>query len=171
MIGWLQVAGVVLIVIGALLTLVTALGMVRLHSLFARMHASTKPQVLGLVVMCFGLAAVLQYPRATATLALVVSMQFVVAPISAHMLGRTVFRLDQVDRKVVVLDEFTEDLERAERQLDARQHAAPHRSADQQFRGRHSEGPSTEGTSSEGPSTEGTSTAGPSSEGTSTDQD
>lgn len=118
MIGWLQVVGVVLIVIGALLTLVTAIGMVSLHSLFARMHAATKPQVLGMVVMCLGLSAVLQYPRATATLLLVVIMQFVVAPISAHMLGRTVFRMGVVDRDVIVADEFTEDLERAARQLD-----------------------------------------------------
>lgn len=114
----LQALGVGLITAGAALTLVTAIGMVRLRSLFARMHASTKPQAMGLIVMCLGLALVLQNPRAAATLVLVVIMQFFVAPISAHMLGRTVYRLRQNDRSVLVLDEYADDLERAELALD-----------------------------------------------------
>ncbi len=117
MIEWLQPIGVALIAGGALLTLVTAIGMVRLGSLFARMHASTKPQVLGLVVMVLGLSCVMQRPRVVATLALVVIMQFFVAPISAHMLGRTVYRLGQIDRRVIVLDEYAEDLAKASRKL------------------------------------------------------
>lgn len=113
----LQMIGVGLIAVGAALTLVTAIGMVRLHSLFARMHAATKPQVLGLVLMCLGLAAVLQRPRVAATLVLVVAMQMVVAPIAAHMLGRASYRLGVVDRDVVVVDEYAEDLARAAEQL------------------------------------------------------
>lgn len=115
MIVWLQVIGVTLIAAGVLLTLVTAIGMLRLKSLFARMHASTKPQVVGLVVMCLGLACVVQNPRVAATLALVVMMQLVVAPIAAHMLGRAVYRLGQVNRDVVVIDEYAEDIDRAAR--------------------------------------------------------
>ena len=117
MIEWLQVVGVAFIALGAFLTLVTAIGMHRLHSLFARMHASTKPQVLGLVLMCAGLACVMQSTHVAATLVLVVMMQFVVAPISAHMLGRTVYRLGQIDRRVIVLDEYAEDLAKASRKL------------------------------------------------------
>ena len=117
MIEWLQVVGVAFIAPGAFLTLVTAIGMHRLHSLFARMHASTKPQVLGVIVMCAGLACVMQKPRVSYTLLLVVIMQLVVAPISAHMLGRAVYRLKQLDPDVIVLDEYAEDLARAERHL------------------------------------------------------
>ncbi|MGI5951095.1 MAG: monovalent cation/H(+) antiporter subunit G [Brooklawnia sp.] len=115
---FLQLIGVALIAAGALLTFVTSLGMVRLGSLFSRMHASTKPQVLSLVIMSLGLAFVMQQTRVAATLVLVVVMQFVVAPISAHMLGRAVFRLGQVTRDTIVLDEYTEDIERAVRQLE-----------------------------------------------------
>ena len=117
MIAWLQVRGVVLIAAGTALTLITAIGMLRLGSLFSRMHASTKPQVLGLVLMCIGLAMLLLNPRVSATLVLVVAMQLVVAPISAHMLGRSVYRLGQTDRSVIVVDEFAEDIARAERRI------------------------------------------------------
>lgn len=123
MIVWLQLLGVGLIAAGGLLTFMTALGMIRLGSLFSRMHAATKPQVLSLVVMCIGLSMVMQNPRVAATLVLVVVMQFVVAPISAHMLGRAVYRLGQVNREVVVVDEYAEDLERAEQLLAAEEAA------------------------------------------------
>ena len=117
MIEWLQVVGVAFIALGAFLTLVTAIGMHRLHSLFARMHASTKPQVLGLVLMCAGLACVMQSTHVAATLVLVVMMQFVVAPLSAHMLGRATYRLGQTDDEASVVDEYAEDLERARQQV------------------------------------------------------
>lgn len=121
MIAWLQMLGVALIAAGGLLTFITSLGMIRLGSLFSRMHAATKPQVVSLVIMCIGLSMVMQKPRVAATLVLVVVMQFVVAPISAHMLGRAVYRLGQVNREVVVVDEYAEDLERAEKLLAEQQ--------------------------------------------------
>ncbi len=117
MIEFLQWIGLILIAAGALLTLITGVGMLRLDSLFARMHAATKPQVLGLVLMCLGLAFLVQRPRVAATLVLVVAMQLVVAPISAHMLGRAVYRLKQTNTKVIAVDEYAEDLDRAVRRL------------------------------------------------------
>ena len=116
-IGWLQVLGVVSIVFGTSLTLITAIGMVRLRSLFSRMHAATKPQVLGLVSMCLGLALVMQNRQVTATAVLVVAMQFVVAPISAHMLGRAAYRLGRIDRAAIVVDEYAEDIARAAQRM------------------------------------------------------
>ncbi len=117
MIVWLQVVGVILIAAGVALTFVTALGMIRLSSLFARMHAATKPQVLGLVVMCGGLALVMQRANVAATLLLVVIMQFIAAPVSAHMLGRATYRLRQQDDDAIIVDEYGEDIERARRHL------------------------------------------------------
>ncbi|WP_341728657.1 monovalent cation/H(+) antiporter subunit G [Brooklawnia sp.] len=114
---WLQVIGVTLIAAGVLLTFITALGMLRLGSLFSRMHASTKPQVLGLGLMCAGLALVIQKPHLAATLVLVVMMQFFVAPISAHMLGRATYRLGQTGDDAIVVDEYAEDIERARKGL------------------------------------------------------
>lgn len=123
MIVWIQWIGIAMIAAGAALTLITAIGMIRLGSLFSRMHASTKPQVLGLVLMVAGLAGVMQSPRVAATLALVVAMQLIVAPISAHMLARAVYRLRQTDSQVIWVDEYAEDLQRAERHLDAAERA------------------------------------------------
>ncbi|GAA2180803.1 monovalent cation/H(+) antiporter subunit G [Brooklawnia cerclae] len=125
MIGWLQVVGVALIAVGTSLTLITAVGMVRLASMFARMHAATKPQVLGLTLMCLGLAAVMQRPRVAATLALVVALQMIVAPISAHMLGRAAYRLGRVNTSALVVDEYTDDIERAAREITADEDERP----------------------------------------------
>jgi len=125
MIGWLQVVGVALIAVGTSLTLITAVGMVRLASMFARMHAATKPQVLGLTLMCLGLAAVMQRPRVAATLALVVALQMIVAPISAHMLGRAAYRLGRVNASALVVDEYTDDIERAAREITADEDERP----------------------------------------------
>lgn len=138
MILWLQVLGVTLIAAGVLLIFITAMGMVRLGSLFSRMHAATKPQVVSLVVMCTGLAMVMQRPRVTATLVLVVVMQFVVAPISAHMLGRAVYRLGQANRDVIVLDEYAEDLQRAAELEAAADETGKQPPADPDPRGRQS---------------------------------
>lgn len=122
MIVGLQMVGVGLIAAGVGLTFMTALGMLRLGTLFSRMHAATKPQVLGLVLMCTGLAAVMQSPHVAATLVLVVAMQLIVSPISAHMLGSATYRLGQADHKAIVLDEYSEDLERARKKLAADSH-------------------------------------------------
>ena len=69
------------------------------------------------VLMCAGLACVMQSTHVAATLVLVVMMQFVVAPISAHMLGRATYRLGQTDYEAIVVDEYAEDLERARQQV------------------------------------------------------
>lgn len=117
MIVWLQVLGIVLIVCGSALTLVTAVAMLQFETLFSRMHAATKPQSLGLALMVMGLSAVMQNPRVAATLMLVVVMQLVAAPISAHMVARAAYRLRQTKASVIVLDEYGEDLAKAAEKL------------------------------------------------------
>lgn len=111
---WLHVLGVSFIALGSFLCLVAAIGIVRLTGLFARMHVSTKPQVLGVLLMCSGLAMTMQTTRATITLMLVMALQLFVAPISAHLLGRGAYRMGRLQESEVVVDEFAEDLSRAE---------------------------------------------------------
>lgn len=113
--------GVLLILWGALLTFVVALGMVRLPHLLARMHAATKPQVLGLGLFCLGAALVLQDTRATFTLFLVFMLQLIVAPISAHMLSNAAFKNGRLAGTQFVVDELTEDIEAAEQARSAEQ--------------------------------------------------
>lgn len=105
-----DVAGTVLVLAGAIMTLITALGQVRLDTLYSRMHVATKPQSLSLVLLCLGLALLLRDARATWTLMLVVLMQWLTAPMSAHLLGRSGYRSDAVDEGDLLVDEYLEDL-------------------------------------------------------------
>jgi multicomponent Na+:H+ antiporter subunit G len=105
-----DVAGTVLLVLGSTLTLVAAVAILRFENLLSRMHAATKPQVLGLVMMMAGLALIVRNPVVAWTLVLVVAFQLITAPISAHMVGRAGYRTGKVDPEALVVDELTEDL-------------------------------------------------------------
>lgn len=50
----------VLLLVGALLSLLAAIGLMRFDDLLSRMHAGTKPQVLGLI--CVMLAVAIRNP-------------------------------------------------------------------------------------------------------------
>lgn len=104
-----------LLIAGALLALVAGLGVLRFPDLLSRMHAATKPQVLGLMLLMTGLGIELRSVTAGITLLLVVAFQLVTGPISAHMLSRAGYRTGKVDHSLLVVDELTEDLERAEK--------------------------------------------------------
>ena len=79
-----------LMISGSLLALTASLGLFRLASTRARMHATTKPATLG-VLMC-GIGAALQMSSASdvTKVVVIVVLQLVTAPIGAHMLGRAV---------------------------------------------------------------------------------
>jgi len=85
-----DVVSAVLMLSGSLLAVVSSIGIHRLGSTRARMHATTKPATLG-VLLC-GVGAVLQFVDVSdiAKVLVVVILQLVGAPIGAHMLGRAV---------------------------------------------------------------------------------
>jgi multicomponent Na+:H+ antiporter subunit G len=94
---------------GALLTLAAGVGLLRFPDLLSRMHSATKPQVLGLLLILAGAALRLQNIIDITTLVLVGLFQLVTAPVSAHMVGRAVYRAGQVRRDLLVLDELADD--------------------------------------------------------------
>lgn len=102
---------------GSLLALVAGIGMVRFPDLLARMHAATKPQVLGLSLMMIGLALALRSAAVVGTLFLVVLFQLITGPVAAHMVGRSGYRTGRIRADLLVRDELTIDLEAAERRL------------------------------------------------------
>jgi len=106
-----DVAAAVCLLLGALLALVAAIGMVRLPDLLTRMHAATKPQVLGLMLVVLGLALRLRDPSVLGLLVLVVLTQMATSTVSSHMMGRASFRAGQVRDDLLVLDELSEELE------------------------------------------------------------
>jgi multicomponent Na+:H+ antiporter subunit G len=85
-----DVASAVLMLSGSLLAVISSIGIHRLGSTRARMHATTKPATLG-VLLC-GVGALVQFADVSdiAKVLVVVILQLVGAPIGSHMLGRAV---------------------------------------------------------------------------------
>ena len=102
----------VLVLIGALLCLIAAIGLLRLRDVPNRLHAATKPQVLGLLLICLAIAlsqrSVIGIVLGLLLVAPVVLMQFATAPLSAHMVGRQAYRNGTIDERSLVVDELAD---------------------------------------------------------------
>lgn len=109
--GGLQVVSIVLILIGALLCLSAAIGVLRFRDVPTRLHAATKPQVLGLVLICIAVALSLRSWSVVAFLIPIVLIQLATAPLSAHMLGRQAYRNGTIDESLLVLDDLARSSE------------------------------------------------------------
>lgn len=105
----LDVLGSVLILIGAGFTLTAAIGLVRLPDVLNRMHAASKPQSLGFLLLCAGLALVLRDTSATMMLILAAGLQLVTAPAATQMMGKAAYRTGQFRADIVVVDDHTPD--------------------------------------------------------------
>ena len=106
--AWLDGAALVLILLGALLCLTAAIGLLRFRDVPARLHAATKPQVLGLILICLAIALSLRSWPVVAFLVPVVLVQLATAPLSAHMVGRQAYRNGTIDQRSLFVDELAE---------------------------------------------------------------
>ena len=97
---------VVLLLLGAFLCLTAGLGLLRFPDVLTRMHAGTKPQVLGVLLIMVGAAIRLQGWSATWMLLLVAIFQMLTAPVSAHMISRVAYRRRHVRRDLLLVDEL-----------------------------------------------------------------
>jgi multicomponent Na+:H+ antiporter subunit G len=107
-----DVLAVVLLLLGALLCLTAGLGLVRFPDVLTRMHAGTKPQVLGVLLIMVGAAIRLQGWSATWMLLLVAVFQMLTAPVSAHMISRVAYRRRHVRRDLLLVDELRTEVTR-----------------------------------------------------------
>lgn len=126
--SWDTVADVVASVCligGALLAFAAGVGVLRFPDLLSRMHAGTKPQVLGLILVLIGLSLRLRSGSAVWALVLVALFQMLTAPVAAHLVGRAGYRTGKVRRDLLVVDELTDAQSRA----DAREQDLPHNPA------------------------------------------
>lgn len=107
--SWTQVADVVSAIcflLGALLAMIAAIGVLRLPDLLSRMHAATKPQVLGLVLILIGLGFRLREPGAIGILVLIGLFQLLTTPVANHMVGRASIRAGQVREDHLVVNDL-----------------------------------------------------------------
>ncbi|SCG35889.1 monovalent cation/H(+) antiporter subunit G [Micromonospora inositola] len=93
---------------GALLSLAAGIGVLRFPDVLDRMHAATKPQVLGVLLLLAGVALRLRTPSDLGMLALVAAFQLATAPVAAQMVGRAAYRSGRVDRALLDTDELAD---------------------------------------------------------------
>ncbi|MFC9787483.1 monovalent cation/H(+) antiporter subunit G [Rhodococcus sp. NPDC127528] len=88
----LDVVAAVAILLGALLAMTAAIGIVRFPDTLSRMHAATKPQVIGLVLVLIGAVIRLRGNVDIWMLILVGLFTLLTAPVIAHTVGRVAYR-------------------------------------------------------------------------------
>jgi len=104
--AWIDVVVMVLVLLGALLCFTAALGLLRFRDVPTRLHAATKPQVLGLLLILVAVALSLGSWAVLAFIVPIVLVQFATAPLSAHMVGRQAYRNGTYERQALVVDEL-----------------------------------------------------------------
>lgn len=109
----LDIAAAVLLIVAALLTLAAAIGLLRFPDPLSRLHAATKPQILGLILVVIALGLSERSWVVLLLLVPVVVFQLLTAPISAHMVGRAGYRNGDFEPTMLAADELAPDVDAA----------------------------------------------------------
>ena len=104
--AWIDLASAVFMVVGALLSLGAAIGLLRFPDLMSRMHAATKPQVLGLFLLLCAVGLQLRTWWVWPVLVVAWIFQLLTVPVSAHMVGRAGYRTKHLHRELLSTDEL-----------------------------------------------------------------
>ncbi|MGR2752744.1 monovalent cation/H(+) antiporter subunit G [Agromyces arachidis] len=107
-----------LVLLSAFLSMAAGIGILRFPDVPNRLHAGTKPQVLGLAVIL--LAVVLRVPAwgVVSTAVLIMTFQLLTQPMAAHMLGRAAYRSDHIRRDLLIEDDLGRDIDANAQQRD-----------------------------------------------------
>ena len=103
----------VFMVVGALMSLAAAVGLLRFPDLMTRMHAATKPQVLGLFLLLVALGLQMRTWWVWPVLVLAWIFQLLTVPVSAHMVGRAGYRTKHLHRDLLSSDELEAVVQKA----------------------------------------------------------
>ena len=113
----LDVVSAVLLIAGSALALTAAIGLLRFPDVVTRMHAGTKPQTLGLLLVLGGAALRLPGSIDLGMLVLAGLFQVITAPLVAQRVGRAAYLEGEAGGDRLVVDEWGDDLAEQERPL------------------------------------------------------
>mgnify|MGYP001443398069 CR=1 FL=1 len=94
------------LIAGGLLSLVAGIGLNRFPDVLCRMHAVTKPQVLGVLLILLALTVSLHRVVELATLVLIGVFQLATAPLAAQMITRAAYRIGRFRRDLLEVDDL-----------------------------------------------------------------
>lgn len=103
-----DIAAAVLILSGSALALTAAIGVVRFPDTLSRMHAATKPQVLGLLLVLIGAALRLRGQVDVGMLILTGLFTAITAPVIANRVGQLAYREQNIRDDLMTTDEMHE---------------------------------------------------------------
>jgi multicomponent Na+:H+ antiporter subunit G len=104
----LDIAAGVLVLGGSALALTAAIGVVRFPDTLSRMHAATKPQVLGLLLVLGGAAIRLRGHADVGMLILAGLFTVITAPVVANRVGQLAYREQSFRNDLLAKDEMAE---------------------------------------------------------------
>lgn len=96
-------------------SLAAGIGLLRFPDVLSRLHAATKPQIFGLLLVIAAVALHNHSWLILLALLPVFVFQSLTAPIAAHMVGRAAYRTGQLDDDSLVIDELAPAVEHSER--------------------------------------------------------
>ena len=96
----------ILALLGCILTLLSAIGVVRFSDVLERSHALTKAATLGLVLVLAGAAIELDHPNDVTNVVLAGILQVITMPVAANLLNRAVYWAVGIPHKVDTVDEL-----------------------------------------------------------------
>ena len=105
-----EIIASVLIGAGLLLGVLSAIGLNRFDGVLMRIHAASKPQVLGLILVFAGAALAAGSWSIAAFLLVVLLAQMLTVPVASVMVGRAAFRRGFVRGGDYAIDELSERL-------------------------------------------------------------
>jgi len=109
----IDAASAVFMIVGALMSLAAAVGLLRFPDLLSRMHAATKPQVLGLFLLLASIGLQLRTWWVWPVLLVAWIFQLLTVPVSAHMVGRAGYRTKHLHRELLSSDELEAVVQKA----------------------------------------------------------
>ncbi|TLP99711.1 monovalent cation/H(+) antiporter subunit G [Nesterenkonia salmonea] len=110
----------VFMLVGGLMSLAAGIGLVRFPDLHSRMHAATKPQVLGLLMLVLSAAIMWRSWSWVAIALLAWGLMILTAPVSAHVVGRAGYRTKHMRADLLADDELASAVDRLSRQRGVR---------------------------------------------------
>ncbi|MCT1691722.1 monovalent cation/H(+) antiporter subunit G [Brevibacterium sp. p3-SID960] len=103
-----------LLIGSAALSLAASIGLLRFPDLMSRLHAGSKPQILGLILMMLAISIQQFHWGVITTLLLIVTLQMVTTPVGTHMVGRAGYRTKYLRRSMLYRDELSDAVALAE---------------------------------------------------------
>ena len=110
----LDIASLVCLALAAILSAAAGVGLLRFTDSLSRLHAATKPQIFGLLLVIAGVALDQRSWGVLLALVPVFVFQSLTAPAAAHMVGRAAYRSKHLKAHTLVADDLADVVRGAE---------------------------------------------------------